>query len=440
MFTATPDLKISNDIDIYKIEFDQDINLCHIYMEAQIFTPDSKRFVLHSGTTPHGGNGLVPELHRYYLCDIENDCDLIQVTSEPQAIAPALSPDGKTMYYVLDHSLCQDDQRMGIELKAVSLESFKSETLLVIDGKLPGTDFYPDKVYSLSTISSDGKHLAIKLKLKNDFGENHAVLVFDLENGKSWIALLGNDWVNVHPQYCRSLSEENRYDLMVQQNHGIKYNENGQLERHHSGLGMDIHLIRDDGTNFRDMPWGRAPDEICHGHQCWVGRSLVAIEQCSQRPPYYQNGLACPAESPERAKRIPLIAGTAGEHKDHAGKFAPGSWRKDLCGSIEIPFFAHFATDINGNKIIADSCSLDFSKHPVDEWRYLYVADIPESFDDNEIKWKPIADSKSLEVNSKDNKLYGTAHAHPFLSPDGKMGFFNSNESGILRPYMIKFN
>ena len=30
------------------------------------------------------------------------------------------------------------------------------------------------------------------------------------------------------------------------------------------------------------------------------------------------------------------------------------------------------------------------------------------------------------------------AHIHPFLSPDGSMGFFNSDESGILQAYMIR--
>ncbi len=30
------------------------------------------------------------------------------------------------------------------------------------------------------------------------------------------------------------------------------------------------------------------------------------------------------------------------------------------------------------------------------------------------------------------------AHIHPFLSPDGKLAFFNSDESGILQAYMIR--
>ena len=30
------------------------------------------------------------------------------------------------------------------------------------------------------------------------------------------------------------------------------------------------------------------------------------------------------------------------------------------------------------------------------------------------------------------------AHIHPFLSPDGRTGFFNSDESGILQAYMVR--
>ncbi len=30
------------------------------------------------------------------------------------------------------------------------------------------------------------------------------------------------------------------------------------------------------------------------------------------------------------------------------------------------------------------------------------------------------------------------ADIHPFLSPDGQSGFFNSDESGILQAYMVR--
>ena len=30
------------------------------------------------------------------------------------------------------------------------------------------------------------------------------------------------------------------------------------------------------------------------------------------------------------------------------------------------------------------------------------------------------------------------AHIHPFLSPDGKLAFFNSDKSGVLQAYMVR--
>ncbi|HRT95596.1 MAG TPA: hypothetical protein P5532_14300, partial [Planctomycetota bacterium] len=40
-----------------------------------------------------------------------------------------------------------------------------------------------------------------------------------------------------------------------------------------------------------------------------------------------------------------------------------------------------------------------------------------------------------LDPRSSRNK---DTHPHPFLSPDGSMAFFNSDESGLLQAYMIR--
>jgi hypothetical protein len=159
----------------------------------------------------------------------------------------------------------------------------------------------------------------------------------------------------------------------------------------------------------------------------------MAVEQCTKRKPFYKDGCPFPTESPDGAEYSSLIASSALEHDNHRGKLTPGAVRYDLCQNMDKPFFAHFATDINGKRIIADS-------HLPEEadWRYLYVADLPSHLEKSKPAWRLIADSKSLNSNSSNSKLYGTAHTHPFLSPDGNMGFFNSNESGILRPYIIK--
>ena len=43
----------------------------HVYMEAQIFAPDSTRLLLHRSAHPHGSDPRDPE-HRYLLCDLQD--------------------------------------------------------------------------------------------------------------------------------------------------------------------------------------------------------------------------------------------------------------------------------------------------------------------------------------------------------------------------------
>ena len=70
----------------------------HIYMEAQIFTPDSSRFILHRSAHAHGSDPHDPE-HGFLICDLENGGELIPITEELGATAPSVSPDGTTLYY-----------------------------------------------------------------------------------------------------------------------------------------------------------------------------------------------------------------------------------------------------------------------------------------------------------------------------------------------------
>jgi hypothetical protein len=165
-------------------------------------------------------------------------------------------------------------------------------------------------------------------------------------------------------------------------------------------------VIRDDGTRFRDMPWGRDGNEFCQGHQCWIGRSERAITSTGTN------------DVDERQ----LIAGRAAPPAGHKGKLTPGGWCNDLSRSFLKPDFYHFATDIAGKRLITDSgpalgCNT-------------YLADLPDD------------ESAPLEHFSilccPRSTWKGEAHTHPFLSPDGRVGFFNSDESGVLQAYMVR--
>jgi hypothetical protein len=96
--------------------------------------------------------------------------------------------------------------------------------------------------------------------------------------------------------------------------------------------------------------------------------------------------------------------------------------RNILSREVEPPHFLHFATDDAGQKLISD--------YEADngEW-HLYSG----SFRDNSA---PADMTFILNMGSREKSKW---HPHPFLSPDGKSGFFNSAAEGSLQPYMVVF-
>ena len=63
-----------NNIEVIQLT-DESVPSSHIYMEAQIFTPDSQRLILHRSAHPHGSDPTDPE-HQFLICDLEDHCNL----------------------------------------------------------------------------------------------------------------------------------------------------------------------------------------------------------------------------------------------------------------------------------------------------------------------------------------------------------------------------
>ena len=403
-----PDLQseVSPDgLEIIQLTTEEDVPSSHIYMEAQIFTPDSKRFILHRSAHPHGSDPRDSE-HKYLICDIENNCELIPITEETGATAPSVSPDGTTLYYFIDET------RPGggsLTLKRVGMDGTGRETLLTIDAPLSDTNLRPSRPYPLSTISSDGKRMAISAF----FGDGKTadapwgLLVFDLEAASVELIIHGQSWCNMHPQYSRSLDAEETHDILIQENHGNSCDPAGKVAKLVGGDGADIHVIRDDGTKLRDLPWGRNGIEFCQGHQCWIGRSARALTSTSTREP----------------KSCQLIEGRATDHVGHLGLNTPSGVRNDLSRDFPNPDFYHFATDLAGQHLITDA-------GPREDGGGIYLAKLPAD------ETAPLEHITFL-LNPRSSWEKGS-HIHPFLSPDGSTGFFNSDESGILQAYMVK--
>ena len=399
------DKESARGIEVVQLTAEADVRSSHLYMEAQIFTMDSKRFVLHRSASAHGGSENDPQ-HQYLLCDLEDHCALSPLTTETGVTGASVSPDGKYMYYFVNETKLNGGR---LTLKRVNLDGADRQTIVVVDSPLSGTVFRPSQIYPLSTISSDGKRLAISAFFGEDFREGapFGLMVFDLVKGTVIAPIQGPTWCNMHPQYCRSQDPEASHDILIQENHGNEWNPDGTLKKLTGGTGADIHVICDDGSNFRNMPWGRDGNEFCQGHQCWRGRTTWAITSTGTRKP------------PEAQ----LIEGHAAPPQDHLGIKTPGATRNDLTREFPNPHFDHFATDIQGRRLISDS-------RTAQPGGAIYVAELGEPGTD------PLRSFRYL-INPR-SSWKEEAHIHPFLSPDGTMGFFNSDESGLLQAYMIR--
>lgn len=380
-----------------------DVPYSHIYMEAQIFTPDSKRFILHRSAHPHGSDKNDPR-HQYLVCDTEAGCSLHPITEETGATAPSVSPDGTLLYYFVNETEINGGT---LTLKSVRLDGSERQTVMVIDSPLHGTPHRPSLIYPLSTIRSDGKSIALSCFLGDGRSENQlwGLMIFDLEKISVSLILKGQNWCNIHPQYCRSTDIAEMRDMLVQENHGNFSDASGKVIKGVGGVGADIHLIRDDGTNFRNMPWGRDGNELCQGHQSWRGRTAWAITSTINRIPDEQQ----------------LIESKAVEYSGHIGALSPGGIRNRLSRSFATPCFFHFATDIAGKLLVTDTGDKKSLSGG------LYIAKTGEPGIDPLSDWTCLCQPRASQV-----------HMHPFLSPDGTMAFFNSDESGILHTYMAR--
>ncbi len=383
-----PDLLDENSpegVEVFQLTTEDHTPSSHLYMEAQIFTPDSKQLVLHRSASAHNSDPNDPE-HRYLLCDLENDGALSPLTDELGPRGASVTPDGPTT------------GGGRLSLKRVRLDGTQRETILVVDSPLPDTNFRPSRIYPLSTISSDGKRIAISgfLGDGNTEGAPSGLMVFDIEAATVALIIHGPSWCNMHPQYSRS-----------QENHGNIADAKGVISSLTGGDGADIHVVRDDGANFRNMPWGRDGNERCQGHQCWRGQSEWAITSTGTREP---------AEAQ-------LIEGLAAPHDGHVGIATPGGKRNDLSRDFPKPDFHHFGTDKNGTRMVSDA-------GPMGEAASIYVAELGRPGADALSDFRYLLSPRSTCVKE--------AHIHPFLSPDGTMAFFNSDESGILQAYMVR--
>lgn len=400
------DEKSPEGLDVYQLTEDPTLPGAHVYMESAIYTPDGRRMVLEMDGQAHYYRPHHDE-HAYMLYDLETG-QMHRLAGGAHDTAPVISPDGAWMYFLQDHAWMG---KGSLSLMRVNLEGTVRETMVVIDRPLPGTSVVPWLPYGLGSLSSDGTRFVTGCFLGDGVRSDApwGLLVFDLERATAEIIYQSTTLLNPHPQFCRSTDPAYAHDILVQDNHGYGYLPDGTITWKVEGdmAGADIHVIRDDGSHLRDMPWGRDGTELCMGHQCWRGDT-----------PYAITSTIIPGE-------FHLIEGVPAPHQGHRGALTDGARRNDISRTFPTPGFDHFATDRTGDLLITDYA---FSPCRSD----LYMAQLGTPLEEGARTWRYLLNGRSGVL-----ELGGLAHLHPTMSPDGKRGFFNSTESGKMEAYMI---
>jgi len=410
------DASSPQDLETWQLTSDPQVPACHISMEAQVFTPDSKYFVFHRGVGVQSYDHKDPA-HQLLLCEIESGT-ISPLSDEVGVVAPSVSPDGKFLYYFVDETTPGAGR---LTLRRRDLDGGHPETLAVLDRKIPGTPFSFSRPGQLSTIRSDGRKLALYGFLGDGVhgGGAYGLLVFDLESGGVELVFQGRAFWNMHVQYSRSLDPEHKHDILIQENHGNFIAVDGRPQHRGWGRGADIHVIRDDGQNLRNMPWGKVEGERCSGHQCWRGQTPFAIAS-----------IVVGDDDALREKRseLHLMESLPVPHFGHDGARTDDPVRNRLTREFPAQHFNHFATDLAGTRLIADyRTSWDIEVPMADA---IYLMDLGEP---------GVEAARNIRyLFSSGSSWLQEAHVHPFFSPDASVALFNSDESGQTQAYLIR--
>lgn len=315
----------------------------HVYMEAPVFTPDSRRFVYHRMWIDEPTRETRFWRREFWLCDLEDNFALRQLTTDHDATAPAVSPDGRWLYYFLNQR--RPASRRGIRLQRVDLDTGRDETLLVLDRPLDGHAGPPSLLYPLGTIRSDGQAVACGAFLGDGVSAPRwGVLVCDLTRQQARVVMDSDHLINPHMQYCRSTDPTLRHDLLIQENLGVTCRPDG--ERIEVASGCRLYVLRDDGTNLRVLPCGDPPHEMVHGHQEWRGQGATVIVGVDHRYPERPHTRPCIEAAPlpvqDRSAAAPSQLPGAAERRHDITRALPGV------------AFGHTAFDPTGTRFVGD--------------------------------------------------------------------------------------
>lgn len=222
----------------------------HIYPEAPISTPDGRRFVwcrAYPGT----------DRREFWIADTQT-LYIRQVTDEPDAIAPMVTPDGSWWYY-----------NVGQTIWRMHPETFERELWYVVPDSI-------GKVRHAASISNCGRYVAASACMGTG---RYGVLAIDLVHRTCKVIFEHPDARNLHVQYSRDDTQM----LYAQVNDGIQFDAEGNLVRLVGENGASLWTFNGDGSNLRKLNVGSSLLERIQGHECWVGNANKVISTTHRR-------------------------------------------------------------------------------------------------------------------------------------------------------------
>ncbi|MCF7855015.1 MAG: hypothetical protein K9N51_09475 [Candidatus Pacebacteria bacterium] len=384
-----------------------------VYPDWPSFLADGRRFVMYTDDGPT-------------ICDPDDDCALRPIFpgfNEKNYRTFRVSPDGRYAFFRNDAA---SKEPSSLTISRVDLSNLQVEDVYHSHGgKLPGTDV-PIHRMSFDTVSADNRRTAGVCRLdSNTQNALFGLFALDLDTSEFHTVWIGPFFNNAHLRYCLSPDPDAAHDLLVQMNHGARYDEKGTMLASlgpPADKGIDIHVIRDDGTNRRDLPFGRDGLESCIGHQVWRGQHSRSVVTISLQNKDISYGWA-------DGSNQDILAGEQSPvdmDAPHLGRLTPGAQRVTLSQGFDKPRFNHLSCDASGMTFAFDTFPI-FDGERAGMQIYTGKADNTT---------EPLHLQYILNSGVTLNNSNGY-HSHPVIAPDGSFLLFNSNLSGTKQAYMV---
>ena len=393
-------------IEVFQVttDADSDAHAAAMHSSHALFTPDSRRFIFYRQRGTAAGNGKVV----LTLCEIADGYKLRDLTDEDNVRAPALSIDGKFLYYFVDNGA---SIRPHIILKRLGLDDFARETLLVVDKPVDGVGRVPrgGYMYDGASISRDGARLSTSCSFYTDTDPAFASLIVDLER----MTIRGFEFerYNWRPfgVYYRGDDSSYFHHLLFCHSHwhsGLDVNGKWYAKKADDVLRCTLHVLTDEGQQVGVVPIGDDGEGV--DHATWRGGLYeVVTHTSSTSTARHWRGIILSA--------APVACSAADQYK---GARIPGASRVELTRFIRRPDLCHHSWEASGTRVV---CVTE-GWHNDGISSYLWLGSVAPGPDGQpRVIPKFLINPKSSWTGS-----YWT-QAQPAMSPDCRTIFVNSD-------------